>query len=547
MKKLIAGILSLVMVLSLLTGCGNNSDNTANNQGGAANNSNSQGAQGTSGNGNVSVSNGEKTMICASNSDCVTFAPWGQQGGGRKAIRRALYETLTYLNSDGTISYDLAKEITEVSPGVYDITIYDYIYDTAGNHMTASDVVFSFNKAQEAGTYSRYFSNFESIEQTGDYTVRMSFTDEKVGSFYVLFDFIYIVTEAGFEQSGDGMTLNPIGTTSYVLDEYVSGAKIVFKKVDTYWQKEDLIIDALKPNLDSFTWVIITEKAQHAIALESGAIDATNGVTSADYVNFVDDNDDPLDGYGYIESFKTNLLALNFNCSSQSICSDVNLRKAIAYAIDTSAMVHAAYGSAGWAAKCYSSPAFRDYTTSWESDDYFACNVDTAKEYLAKSSYDGRELILLTAGDTEHTTQATLIQAYCEAVGIKVKVEAFDSNLFLSYQDDRNYVYDMTLEFADGSYYTYEIQSNLVDYFENGDGVIRISDSKLKELFNTASSKETASVETMQELLDYLDETCYSVAVGGYTQKVFYNADKIETLGVSSDLFNPNPYNSVLK
>ena len=545
MKKSIAWILALIMVFSLLAGCSNN------DSGGAASNPGSQTSQNPQGNpgsqGNEPSGSGEKTMVVASNSDCVTFAPWGQQGGGRKAVRRALYETLTYLNTDGTISYDLAKEINEVSPGVYDITIYDYIHDTAGNHMTASDVVFSFNKAIEAGTYSRYFNGFESIEQTGDYTVRMTFSDEKVGGLYVLFDFIYIVTEAGFEQSGDEMTLNPIGTTSYVLDDYVSGAKIVFKKVDTYWQKEDLIIDALKPNLDSFTWVIITEKAQHAIALESGTIDATNGVTDVDSINFVDENNNPRDGYGYVESTKGNLLALNFNCSDQSICSDVNLRKAIAYAIDTTAMVYAAYGNAGLASKCYSSPAFRDYTTEWERDDYFGYNVTTAKDYLNQSNYDGRELVLMTAGDTEHTTMAELVRAYCEAAGIKVKVEAYDSNLFQSYEDDRNYVYDMTLEFTDGSYYTYEIQSNLVNYFENGDGVIRIADPKLKELFETASSKQTASVQTMGAVLDYLDETCYSVAVGTYTQKVFYNANKIEVLGVSSDLFNPNPYNSIMK
>lgn len=491
---------------------------------------------------------GEKTMIVASNSDCVTFAPWGQQGGGRKAVRRALYETLAYMNADGTVSLDLAKEINEVSDGVYDIEIYDYIVDTAGNPMTASDVVFSFKKAEESGVYAAYLDNLESIEATGDYTVQLTFTNEKVGGLYTMLDYIYIVTEASFEQSGDEMVANPIGTTSYVLDSYVAGSSIKFKKVDTYWQTEELTIDALKANLDSFEWTIISEKSQHSIALETGGIDATNSVLAADYGNFVDDSGNPKDGYGFVESVHTGLLTLVFNCSDDSMCKDENLRKAISYAIDTASMAQAGYGSAGVAADCFSSPVYRDYDESWKDADYYAYNVEQAKQYLAQSDYAGEELVLLTQSDSELTSQATLVQAFCDAVGIKIKVEYYDTNLYTSYRDDMNYHFDLDLEYVNATYYTYELLSYLTDYtYENGTGRMRISDPELTALYDKASAKSTSNAQAVQDCLNYIKEHCYALPVAYYTQKVFYNADKVEELGVTSDSFNPTPYTSTLK
>lgn len=539
MKKIISVFLCMAMLITMLTACG--SEKPAGNE----TTSNEASENGTT---ESEAGSGEKMMVVASNSDCVTFAPWGQQGGGRKAVRRALYETLAYMNADGTVSLDLAKEIREVSDGVYDIEIYDYIVDTAGNPMTASDVVFSFEKAEESGVYAAYLDNLESIEATGDYTVELKLTNEKVGGLYTMLDYIYIVTQAGWEQSGDEMVANPIGTTSYVLDSYVAGSSIKFKKVDTYWQSEELTIDALKANLDSFEWTIISEKSQHSIALETGGIDATNSVLAADYVNFVDDAGNPKDGYGFVESVHTGLLTLVFNCSDASKCSDENLRKAICCAIDTAAMAQAGYGTAGVAADCFSSPVYRDYDASWADEDYYTYNVEKAQEYLAQSDYAGEELVLLTQSDSELTSQATLIQAFCDAAGIKVKVEYYDTNLYTSYRDDMNYHFDLDLEYVNASYYTYELLSYLTDYtYENGTGRMRISDPELTALYDKASAKNTSNAQTVQECLDYIKDTCYAIPVAYYTQKVFYNADKVEKLGVTSDSFNPTPYTSVLK
>ena len=550
-KRILALLLAAVMMLSLAA-CGSSggqSATTAAPAGGDATTAAPAGSEETtavSNEGNNAKTGG--SLIIGSMSDCTTFAPWGERGGGRMAVRRALYETLIHLNSDGSYDYDLAKSLTEVSDGVYDIEIYDYIKDTAGNPMTADDVVFSFDKAKDIATLTAYFTGLKSVEATGDYTVKFTFSDEKIGGLEKLLDSVYVITEAGWEQSGDEMTLNPIGTSPYVLDEYVSGQKMVFKKADSYWQTDELTISFIKPNVDSFTWLVINDKSQQAIALESGTIDASNSITSADEVNFIGADGNPLPGYGVIESYKSDLSSIHFNCSDDSACKDENLRKAICYAIDSAAVIKSYYGKAGIQCTNFASEAYKDYNPAVERDEYYNYDVDKAKEYLGKSDYKSEELTLLCNSDTENTTMATLVQAYCDAIGVKVVIEYYDKNLTNSYLSDMTYHFDMYLGTSYGGDYSYEVLSVLTDYYyENGTSVNRISDPELTKLYDIASAKKTSSVDTLNDFYNALYDKCYSYAIGYFIQNVIYNADKISSLGVTADKFNIQPNNSVLK
>jgi len=482
-------------------------------------------------------------------SDCKTFAPWGENGGGRMAVRRALYEPLIYLHADGSYDLDLAKEIKEVSDGVYEVEIYDYIVDTAGNPMTADDVIFSYEKGKEIATLTPYYDGLDSIEKVDDYKVRFTFGNEKVGGMELLFDRIYVVTKAGFEQSGDEMSLTPIGTTHYVLDEYVSGQKMVFKRADSYWQTPELTIPSQQANIEGFTWLVINEKSQQAIALESGTIDASNSITSADEVNFMAPDGSDLPGYAHVDAVNNSINgSLQFNCSDDSICSDENLRKAICYAVDNEAVLKAYYGNSAVPARNFTIPAMMDYKPEYDLDDYYDYNVDKAKEALGKSDYNGETLVLLCNSDTENTTMATLIQAYCDAIGVKVTVEYYDKNLTNSYLADPTYHFDVYLGTAYGNgYCAGAISMMTTGYYDNGTGVNRIADEELTKLYDIASTKKTSSTETMMDLFDYVNDHCYCYALGSFNQKVFYRTDKIAELGTTRDKFNITPNTSVIK
>ena len=58
-------------------------------------------------------------------------------------INRTLYEYLIDRNEfGGEMVGCMMKSYEKVGENTYNLTIYDYIYDTAGNHITASDVAF---------------------------------------------------------------------------------------------------------------------------------------------------------------------------------------------------------------------------------------------------------------------------------------------------------------------------------------------------------------------------------------------------------------------
>jgi ABC-type transport system substrate-binding protein len=91
------------------------------------------------------------TIIIAGEMDPGSLAPYGAEGP-RNYPCWMLYETLARTNLEGKLEKILAKDIKQVADGVYQVTIYDYIHDTAGNHMTASDVVFSFGQFKKEGS-----------------------------------------------------------------------------------------------------------------------------------------------------------------------------------------------------------------------------------------------------------------------------------------------------------------------------------------------------------------------------------------------------------
>ena len=57
----------------------------------------------------------------------------------------------------------LMKELTKVDDLTYDVELYDYIVDQAGNKLTASDIKFCFESAKATGNLPK-LASVESVE-----------------------------------------------------------------------------------------------------------------------------------------------------------------------------------------------------------------------------------------------------------------------------------------------------------------------------------------------------------------------------------------------
>ena len=76
--------------------------------------------------------------------------------GSKPVIYHEIYEYLFDLENNEYVPV-LAKGYTVVDELTYDVQLYENIYDSAGNHITASDVVFSTQKLVEAGMNFKWY------------------------------------------------------------------------------------------------------------------------------------------------------------------------------------------------------------------------------------------------------------------------------------------------------------------------------------------------------------------------------------------------------
>ena len=101
--------------------------------------SNTNEAVQTTGNGKIEVTVGVSA-------DFGGLDPYGSSSTVKASWTPAVYQTLFVLDEyGGTPESVLVDSYTRVDDTTFDITIYDYIYDTAGNHITASDVKYSYD------------------------------------------------------------------------------------------------------------------------------------------------------------------------------------------------------------------------------------------------------------------------------------------------------------------------------------------------------------------------------------------------------------------
>lgn len=239
----------------------------------------------------------------------------------------------------------------------------------------------------------------------------------------------------------DLVRVNPIGFGPFKVDTIVPGESVTYVKNEDYWQGE--------PKLDSITLKVIAPETV-ANALETGEVDVVNSFPTDQYpdveqklnnVEFLgkideaytyigfklgkwvpDDPDNP-DGAGQVEMDPDAKMA------------DVNLRRAMWYAVDNDAVGERFYNGLRWAATTLIIPAFPDYhDPTIETPSY---DPDMANQILDEAGYedvdgdgfretpDGEELVIgfasMSGGDVAEPIANYYIQAWAE-VGLNVEL-----------------------------------------------------------------------------------------------------------------------------
>ncbi|MHB8127798.1 MAG: ABC transporter substrate-binding protein [Mobilitalea sp.] len=530
-NKLVSMFLVVAILTTLLIGCSSNKEETGKTD-----------TSGTTGTAKVTesasvTSAAEETGIVrvGISSDPANFDPFAPSGNGKNATFPVVFECLAdYQGVGGPIKGVIAKDWEKISDMVYRITIYDYVYDTAGNHITASDVAWSFNTEKESGNYNdlKYMVRMDVIDE---FTVELEINSPMVGLFEKIVTIGKVISEAAYTADPEAFSSNPVGTTHYKVVEYVSGSKIAMEQTGNYWQTDESLWGMYQQaNADRIEFHIIAEESQLVIALETGVIDMANGISAKNVTRFEED-----DNYNTFTELQNLSQVLFFNCDPSNPFNSKELRQAVLYAFDIQGIIDGAADGAAVACSTFGGNMFTDYNPEWEKTIWYEYNVDKAKELLAAAGYQPGELTIrvVSNGNTIRKNISQILQGYLAVIGINVDIITYEDALFNTYKYEPA-EWDILLDNCGSSDYLVTLWRGKFDArsFKNG-GANFVQDEKFHELMITAATEHT--IDSMNAFQNELYDNAYGV---GLFNAQFFNvtaADCTEICLDAKQFLNP--------
>ncbi len=388
------------------------------------------------------------TLNIALADDIVSMDPAYSYDNLTNQVVNQVTQGLLYLDAEGQIQPQLCSSWEVVDDTTYVYEIRDDVTFSDGSPMTMEDVLFSLERHmdEDVASYLAWmYANVDSIEQTGDWEITVHLSAPDAAWQYAFATTAgHIVSKAYYDEHTEDFG-NPgtgvVGTGPYVLSDWTPGSEINLSYNENYWDTEN------EPHFKNVSFKIITDANAQATALANG---------QADYM--FDPPTEMLDTLQEAENLSLSevegwtVLYMAMNCQ-QGPFSDVNVRKAVASALDKDALYEGVLKDNGTYAKNglpFSSALYGSEADSW--DTYAETAVDEkndleqAKQYLAQSEYpDGFECSLYINQDSIYNSIAIYVQEALSQIGITVNIEQRSGDEMSNIQFGSTRDYDMAI------------------------------------------------------------------------------------------------------
>ncbi len=371
---------------------------------------------------------------------------WGLDVGqldGTSYTQALTTEPLIVLDADGTLQPCIASAVSMSEDGLtLTMTFDEGMYFANGNTLDPEDVVASIERLQEISPFSSQFSTIESMEISGrDVIFHLStyaadLTNALASSWVNILDTSEIESKTADELLWD---CTPYGL--YSVKEYVQGSHVVLARNEGFVTHNPHVENKGPAAVEEVTVRFISEEFTMAQEANLGNIDIIMNISAngADQITRED-------------MVKTHLLAnpninyLEFNLTD-SVMSDINIRKAIALAIDRDELC-ALCDNTIVPAYSYVTDHVFNHNADWAAyyQENFCNDVEAAKALLAESGWsdtdgdgivdkDGVPLVLHTVTSNIQSPDALVAQ------GLQIQLMNIGVYLDLDMQED-SYHYD---------------------------------------------------------------------------------------------------------
>ena len=234
-----------------------------------------------------------------------------------------------------------------------------------------------------------------------------------------------IVSPTALEQNNNDLSEAPCGTGPYKFVSWTKSDNVKLVAFDDYWDTDH------KPITPNVVFKVIPENATRVTALLNGEVDVIDGVdvSAADQIT----------GGGYTlfnqDGMTINYMAFNTDttAANPSVCTDPEIRQALASAINVPELVTALYGDYATVANSvmplWMAPYDKDVPAS-------TFDPDTAKTTLAAKGVTTLNCITYSNPRPYNTkggqVLAETIQGYLSAVGVTLNITPYDWTTYKS-------------------------------------------------------------------------------------------------------------------
>lgn len=356
MKKKLALVLVAVMLLGMLSACGNNSgspDDSASGGGSTAGPAGTELGLVIETNDKINATYTDNTpasdfpetavpdtLTIALASEPPSLDIFQLSDSAATLVSKAHCEGLLRRN-DATMEYEgvLAESWEHVDDTTIRFHLRDDVYFHNGEKMTAEDVLFMFQRGNELPLQSSFFNMYdlEKCKIVDDYTLDIVSFEP----FPPMEDFMSdpadcVLSKKAIESSTPEKLvrdLNGAGTGPYKFVEWIPGDRIVFERFEDYYGE--------KPYFKNLVFRIITDATARTLAFEAGDVDICIQPLSTSIDSL---RENPNCDIWSCDTFTTTNII--FNCTVEPLNNPL-VRQAMAYAVDVDSMVNVVFAGTG--------------------------------------------------------------------------------------------------------------------------------------------------------------------------------------------------------
>lgn len=351
----------------------------------------------------------KKEIVIAVADEFTTIDPMETTAESNQLIQTLVHTLITNTNLVTMQNEGFLAESWEmVAPDHWKFKLKENIRFHDGTILNVDDVLFTFERGKDKSTTSAYIAKFKEVKKIDDLNFEIFlFAGDVDFNYLFAADSLAILSKEAFETMPEQEAVK-IGTGAWKFEEYQSADYVSLVRF------EECTLYPV-PNTERLVFRMIPEASSRMIALENGEVDAIMSPSATDYSRLSESSELKL-----ITQTGRGQHFIGFNqANTNSIVSNPEFRKAVAYAVNKEEMVMAA-----WDGYAQVSTSIMARDMQYYADiDGIPYDPEKAKAMFEELGVVGQSVKLITSDAAHRVKMAENFQAQMAKYGITINVE----------------------------------------------------------------------------------------------------------------------------